>query len=238
MANSVTTVMTRAKLHADLVDNRCMALTRDGTRCTGHKKQGSDFCGVHANLAATRVNREDGRYVGYAGELDKVYQESLQDEYLLHLRDEIAVLDARSKDLLAQAKTGVNGQAWLQSRRAFERLKRAIAADDPMVIPGAIRDMQEAFDAAKFDIDLWKDIQSVMEMRRKLVETEQKYLVQTNQVIPFEAVALMMSAAITALKASVGKYVASKDLEEVIIVDAQREFDTLVGIGQDKTRNL
>lgn len=234
MGKPETSVMVRAKVHADLVDNRCMALTRDGTRCTAHKKAGSDFCPAHTNLSKNQTDREHGRYIGYAGEMDKVYQEGLQDKYLLHLRDEIAILDGRLKDLISQSKTGVNGQAWLMARREFEKLKRAYSSDDPMAISAAVKGMQEAFDAGKFDIDLWKDIERTMEMRRKLVETEQKYLVQSNQVIPYEAVMLMMSAAITALKSSVAKYVASKDLEEVIIIDAQREFDSLIGSGQSK----
>ena len=95
-------LLTRATLHSDLVDNRCIGLTRDGVRCRSRKTPNSEYCASHAHLAAVRTDKEHGRYIGYAGELENAYQDSLQDKYLLHLRDEIALLDARIKDLVAQ----------------------------------------------------------------------------------------------------------------------------------------
>lgn len=229
MANTEIMLVNRAKLQSDIADIRCMGVTRDGTRCRQHKVKGSEFCTQHANLEMVRVPEERGRYAGRVGDMDKDYQEAMQDKFLLHLRDEISVLDARTKDLLSQAKTGVNADAWAKAQAAFAAMKRAIAKDDAAGTSAAIRAMNEAFTAARLDLDLWRDIERTMELRRKLVETEQKYLIQTNQMIPSETVIVLLSSLITAMKASVRKYVASKELEEAIILDAQREYESIVG---------
>lgn len=226
---SATALLTRATLHSDLVETRCMALTRDGVRCRAHKVPNSDFCAIHANLASVTVDREHGRFIGYAGDLESNYQSSLQDKYLLHLRDEISILDARIKDLLPQARTGVNAAAWLVARKAHDRLTNAIATDDALGVKPALVEMQQAFNASRHDLDLWVDIERTMELRRKLTETEQKYLTQSNQMIPTETTMSLLSALITAIKRSVKKYVDSVELEEAIIADAQREYESLIG---------
>jgi len=230
-------IIQRAQLHSDLVDTRCMALNRDGTRCRGKKVTGMDFCAAHSNINMIRIERgEEGRYVGYAGDLEKNYQGALQDKYLLHLRDEIAILDARTKDLLKQARTGVNEATWKIVIKQFEILEGAMRADDPMTATKTMHTMKEAITAARLDIDLWHNIERLLETRRRLVETEQKYLVQSNQMISTEAAMVMLSSVITAVKKAVKKYVANPELEEASVADAGREYESIVGSRQNSAR--
>lgn len=195
-------------------------------------QHGSGYCAVHApqiESASSADMQEQGRYTGYAGGLEAQYQSALQDRYLLHLRDEIAILDARVKDLLTQAKTGVNAATWKKVSEQWRQFRRAMAADDVKAINALIATIEQSFEEGRRDADLWVDIQSLMEQRRRLVETEQKYLHNTNQMITAEAALVLLSGMITAMKASVRKYVPNSEVTEAIVVDAQREYERLIG---------
>ena len=120
--------------------------------------------------------------------------------------------------------------AWHTARKGHERFVQAMRNDDAVQVNAAVKEMEAAFNASRHDLELWEDIERTMELRRKLTETEQKYLAQTNQVIPTETAMALLSALITAIKKSVKKYVDSTELEEAIIADAQREYESLIGV--------
>lgn len=213
------------------MDLRCHGLTRSGTRCKSPAVQGSKYCLAHAPSIETAGESENerGRYTGYVGALEEKYQSALQDRYLLHVRDEIAILDARLKDLLKQAKEGINAASWKKFSAQYRILKTSIETKNFSALQSILATMDQAMEEGRRETELWTDIQSVMEQRRKLVETEQKYLSQTNQMIPLESAIILLSGTITAIKNSLKKYVADREIEETIVLDAQREYERLIG---------
>lgn len=217
--------------HNDSDDLRCRGITRAGTRCRQQALSGSHYCSYHAPAIETvaEVNEDKGRYSGYAGGLESNYQAALQDRYLLHLRDEIAILDARVKDLLRQTQDGVNAAAWKKFTNQYRILKNALKNNDFKALNAILETMDEGMEEGRRENDLWTDIQSAMEQRRRLVETEQKYLTQTNQMIPIESAITLLSAIITSMRNSLKKYVANHEIEQVIVVDAQREYERIIG---------
>lgn len=215
----------------DANDGRCHGTTRSGTRCRQHVVEGSKYCRAHVPAIEVTYESEEekGRYSGYAGALENSYQNALQDRYLLHLRDEIAILDARLKDLLKQAKEGVNSEAWKKFVTQYRILKNALKKNDFKALNAILEVMDEAMEEGRRENDLWIDIQSAMEQRRRLVETEQKYLAQSNQMIPIESAIALLSAVISSMRNSLKKYVANHEIEQTIVIDAQREYERLIG---------
>ena len=232
MATERPTLIQKATQHSNrLTDDRCHGITRAGSRCRHQAISNSMFCGIHARDVepADDHSAEQGRYTGYVGVLESKYQDALQDRYLLHLRDEIAILDARLKDLLPQVKEGANAAAWKKVTAQYRLLKTAFKKEDMGSVHALLDTLDEAMAEGKREIDLWFDIQATMEQRRKLVETEQKYLAQTNQMIPLESAIVLLSGTISAIKNSLKKYVANHEVEETIVLDAQREYERLIG---------
>lgn len=210
---------------------RCSALTRAGTRCTRSAVPGYQYCGAHLRSAEEAMRIEDsGRYGGsLSGKRADAYKSALQDHYLLHLRDEIAVLTARINDLLEQTEEGVNAKTWKETQQLWARFARAYRRDDRDAMDEMVVRLTELIETGKRDSDIWTDVERLFEQRRKLVETEQRHLNSTGQTMTAEAALVMIAAAINALKESVKKYVANRELQQAIIVDAQYEYAKVVG---------
>lgn len=212
-------------------DGRCHGVTRAGTRCTRTVASGTRFCLTHVRSGPIAIQAEDtGRYAaGLPSNLVTQYQTALQDRYLLHLRDEVAVITTRINQLLTQTDESVNAKAWKETKALWDRLVRAHRKDDQEAISELMLRLSEMIETGKRESDIWLDIERLFEQRRKLVETEQKYLRSAGQTLTVEAALVMLAAAINALKESVKKYVGSREVQEAIIVDAQYEYTKLIG---------
>lgn len=212
-------------------DGRCHGTTRSGTRCANPSTEGTPFCGWHRRPAAIAARHEAaGRYaIGMPSSMVPEYQTALQDRYLLHLRDEVAVITTRINQLLAQTEEGVNAKAWKETKQLWDRLTKAHRKDDQEAMDEVMVRLAEVIETGKRDSDIWLDVERLFEQRRKLVETEQKYLRSAGQTLTIEAAMVLLAAAINALKESVRKYVGSREVQEAIIVDAQFEYNRLIG---------
>ncbi len=224
------TIVKAAAAHSDLNDGRCIGLTRAGVRCRSVAMKDSRYCAIHAPaIEPTADPTETPRYTNLPPGLESRYQTGLQDRYLLHLRDEISILDARVHDLLGQSKEGVNAATWKKARTQWGTLKRAVRDNDSRALSAIMDAIDDTLEEGKRDSDLWLDIERLMEQRRRLVETEQKYLHQTNQMISTEVAMLLLAGTITALKNSVRKYVSTIEVVDQIVADAQVEYERIVG---------
>jgi hypothetical protein len=217
--------------YVDIDDGRCAGVTRAGTRCSRPATDGTRYCTIHRRPAMIANRHEDaGRYTtGLPAAMVAEYQTALQDRYLLHLRDEIAVITTRINHLLTQTDVAVNASAWKEIKQVWERMKRATRKGDQDAIDEAMLRLTELIDTGKRESDIWIDIERLFEQRRRLVETEQKYLRTAGQTLTIEAAMVLLAAAISAIKESVRKYVGSREVQEAIIVDAQYEYSKLVG---------
>lgn len=217
--------------YVDIDDGRCAGVTRAGTRCSRPSTEGTRYCTIHRRPALIANRHEDaGRYTtGLPAAMVAEYQTALQDRYLLHLRDEIAVITTRINHLLTQTDVAVNARAWKEIKLLWERLKRASRKGDQDAVDEAMVQLTELIETGKRESDIWIDIERLFEQRRKLVETEQKYLRTAGQTLTIEAAMVLLAAAINAIKESVKKYVGSREVQEAIIVDAQYEYTKLIG---------
>lgn len=228
MGNSVIVIKDE---EAELdVKQQCEATTRNGARCYRTASRGERFCSNHKHLAT--VEQEKGRYEdAFAGELGERYRNALSDVYLLNLRDEIAVLTMRANGLVAGTNSGdeVGESTWKRVSATWKRLSKAIEKEDTEAIWRLSADMDVLMKEASDTSALWDEIMRIFELRRKLSETEQKYMRESAMTVNAETVMALLAATIKSIRTSVSKYVERKELAEAIIVDAQREYERLVG---------
>lgn len=208
---------------------QCEAITRNGVRCSRLAPEGSRYCGFHVHM--NDLEPEKGRYEdAFAGELGERYRKALGDTYLLNLRDEIAVLSMRANALVAGANTGdeVGESLWRLTAATWKKLRKAIDKEDQEAIWRLAEDMDVLMKESMDTSALWKEIMEIFELRRKLSETEQKYMRESSMTVNAETVMALLAATIKSIRISVTKYVERKELAEAIIVDAQREYEKLV----------
>ncbi len=143
-----------------LPEHQCGAKLRKKNTTCKRVAMMNGRCRIHGGLSpkgAASPHTITGKYSKYLPQsLGKSYEASLKDPDLLKLHNDIALVDARVIDLLTQLKDG-----------------------------------QENNDAlAKLDIagskELWLEIGAFTDQRRKLVESERKRAIETQQVITTE----------------------------------------------------
>jgi hypothetical protein len=157
-------------------------------------------CRMHGGLTPVGIESPHIRHGRYSADiptrLAAKYQEARNDEELLVLRDEIALLDARLAEVLGRLDTGESGALWKALAaivgplsRDFDQLKReevkaGLASASSLIARGI------------GDYAVWADLRALLDERRKLVESERKRLVDMQQMITSER-AMLLIAAIT-----------------------------------------
>jgi hypothetical protein len=172
----------------------CGAKTKKGEPCRG-KPMPNGRCRMHGGNARSGVAHprfSHGKYSRSMPErLSERYQASLADKGLLHLREEISLLDARIEDVLGRVDTGESGRAWKELAAAFEKAQEMRGTDFELVTFRALGDLIEE---GLEDWAVWGEVQSLLQQRRKLVESERKRLVQEQQTITVERAYALVGA--------------------------------------------
>lgn len=133
-----------------------------------------------------------GRYSRYLpNRLQERYEEAQSDPELLELRAEVALLDSRLADLLVRVDTGEAGALWRAARELVESYADQVNAPEG---PKLLRELRALIKQGAADFAIWGDIQSIIEQRRRLVESERKRMIEMQQMITVEKAMLLFGA--------------------------------------------
>ena len=196
---------------------QCGAKKRDGTPCpTAAMPNGR--CRMHGGKTPLGIGLPQtttGRYSkNLPTRLMATYKDRLQDANILALNDDLALLDSRLEDVLAKVDTGETGETWaalLDAVHEFEKAERgATLTDNAEKRAEWTHDREEAMrtiivlcQAGMADYAAWNEIKSLLEQRRKAVETETKRRVLMQQLMTAEQATLMQSAVLDIIKRNV-----------------------------------
>lgn len=161
-------------------------------------------------------NLVHGRYSKYLPtRLMERYQTARDDDRLLELRDEIALVDARLADMLGRVDTGESGQLWRKLGECFARFKKAQHIKDTNEARAALLELDELISAGVTDTAAWAEVGQLLDQRRRLVESERKRQVELQQMITAERAMLLF----TAIGETIKKYV--KDRATLALIAAE-----------------
>lgn len=77
--------------------------------------------------------------------------------------------------------------------------------------------------------EIWDDLQSVLESRRKLAVSEQEYMEKTSRLVPVDKAVVVLMATIDALREAVYQYVDDGTIRRHILTDAERRYSEIFG---------
>lgn len=169
---------------------------------------------------AANGNFKHGRYSKYLPtRLLEQYEvsRSLDDE-LLKLSEQIALLDTRIADLLLRADSGESGQLWRDTQKAYQQMRIAMDKGDRDKVTNALADLEVLLERGHADYLAWDEIQRVIELRRRLVESEQKRLQAAGQYLSTHQALTLVQA----LVASVKSHVSDREILNAIQADLTR----------------
>ena len=142
-----------------------------------------DPCGVHgqrakkANAGVKNPSWKHGRFSKYVPKsILEGYEESLAEPELMALREEMAVIKGRIKQLLGEVD---KGESLIRSRKlkaAMTTLKKTVKSGDMQAHARAIVELDQQIGLVGKPGKTWEAIFSAIENLRRLNETEQKRL--------------------------------------------------------------
>lgn len=166
-----------------------------------------------------------GRYSRYLPErLLGRYEEALSDRELLGLRDDIALLQARIDQKLADLDTGESEAAWTVLASQVGALAAHWGTGDRDGVQHAVHAMQQTLERGLGEARAFEEIGALMRQKAALAKQEQARMVLLKQMISAEE-ALAMIAAITAI---VREVVGDRDKMRII----HRRFLEVMGAGE------
>lgn len=131
------------------------------------------------------------------------YEEAKDDPELLELRNEIGVLDARLADVLKRVDTGESGRLWARLRETYEALREAQATGDADKARDHARRLGQLIESGSSDWAAWAEVRSLIDQRRRTVESERKRLVEMQQMITQERAMVLMTAVVDVIRRNV-----------------------------------
>lgn len=200
---------------------KCGAKNRDGSRCRANA-MANGRCRMHGGMSPkggpTHPNWKTGRYSQFLPtQLVPLMAQALQDPEMLSLRSEIGLVTARIEEQLRAIAEGSAGQAWSRLQDAYQLWLRcgreAQEADKAKDSVQAARSRQQGAEAAReigrlieggsAENQRWADVTGLIEQRRKLVESERKRLVESQQVVALTQVQTILDGLIRTIKRAV-----------------------------------
>lgn len=181
----------------------CGAKTRNGTPCRAIA-MANGRCRIHGGKSPVGIGSArytTGRWSKYMpAHMMTRYQEAMEDEELLALRQDIAVLDARVMELFGHITTGESETGWEAAKEALVEVRVAISKQDPDLMSQALNALQEIIFKGSDDYKIWAEIQSTMEQRRRFIESERRRLLDMEQLITAERAVLFTGALLEIIK--------------------------------------
>jgi hypothetical protein len=192
-------------------------------------------CQVHGGATPrgiASVHYKTGRYSKYLPQrMREAYALALDDPQLLEQREQIAVLDARLFDLLGRVDTGESGALWQRLMTARMELLEAQRTKDHLGQLSAMRTILDLISQGHTDYRAWGEIASVLEQRKRLIESERKRLTEMQQMVTSQQAMGLISAILESVKRNVTDRAALAAIQTDFIRLTTRDDRTIVDVG-------
>ncbi len=181
---------------------------RSGVRCRRHAMKGRTVCANHGGKSLVGVDSptfKHGRYSKHLpDQLVARYREALNDANLICLEDEIALIDSRmGRQLDLLQRTGINESMFVRLKMLYERFQMHTNNGKHRFAIRAINELGVLLDQGADATVAWTEINELIEVRRKLVETERKRLLDEDQVITADRLMVLIAALVDIIRRNV-----------------------------------
>jgi hypothetical protein len=144
---------------------------------------------------------KDGRYSKLLPRgLAQKYVNALGDPEWLALKDEIALNEARLGDALEKLGDYETPALLDKLDTEYGRLKNAIKAGSASDVTVAMHALDDLFTKRAALAGLWREVDDLIEQRRRLSDTERRRLVDMEQVLTTQQALVLVSALIGIIK--------------------------------------
>lgn len=185
---------------------QCGAKTRSGTPCKTPAME-NGRCRMHGGKSLRGIaspTLKTGKYSRYLPEhLLEAYKDVQADETLLSVRGDIELLDVLIRSKLENLESGDSAAHWDFVLKQVVKANKAYKSDDYGGLMSALDEIEALAEGRRLHYATEQEIVSQLDQRRKLVETEQKILLQGERAITAEQAMLLVSALLDSVRRNV-----------------------------------
>lgn len=188
---------------------QCEARSKQsGQRCKRAAAPGRNVCAIHGGKSPRGLASPSTTHGAYSKALPSRlladFETARADPELLELRTQIGLVDARIVDVLRLVDSGESGSRWRDLNAAWKMYRDGVKAKDPDAMAAALGSVGQAIDAGEGDWRAWREVATLVEQRRRLVDTERRRLVDLRQLVTSEQLLLVSHALLKVVLDHVG----------------------------------
>ena len=208
---------------------KCHATAKGtGEQCKNPAVIGYKVCRMHGagspnkgRVGGYHKNKLPGKFSNMPAHLLATYERSLNDPDQLTNKNEIAAFDARTDELFKALGDEETRVLWRDIRKLWAELRRAIADGNTLKQGQLMSQIQALIHRGNKLYDSWDEIYQVAEQRRKLVESENKRLIQARQMTASEQVILLLGAVLKIIT----RRVLDDELRQTVLYEIKQLID-------------
>jgi hypothetical protein len=187
---------------------KCNAKAKStGKQCTRDAMLGSTKCYVHGGATPKGIASpqfKTGRYSKHLpSSLLDIYNQATDDPDLLSVRQDITLLDTLIAAKLPLLEDWESREHWDTTLKLIIKARRAYRSEDYAGLEEALSELEAIADKRRLFFAAEGEIQSQVEQRRKLVETEQKILYNQTRSLTAEQAMILVSALLDSVRRNV-----------------------------------
>ena len=186
----------------------CGAKTRKGQPCEVTILMPNGRCRVHGGTTPrgfASPQTKTGKYSKSAPtRMVAQYEAAMEDQKLMELREEVALLDAYIQDRLQRVDHGDSKALWATLDQTYLDIYDSIFTNpDSQKLTASMTTMRRLIQRGIADHVAWAEILDGVEQRRRLVESERKHMVQMEQLVSVEQMMIVAAQLLESVRKNV-----------------------------------
>ena len=184
----------------------CGAKTRADSDCQRLPVAGgANRCKFHGGASLSGVAhpqyKDGSRARGViARKLGQMYEDALQDDRLLELRSDLAIIEYRLADLIDNMEEMDSGDNWKEVERLYSRMRKAVQSNNQQSFLSNLNLLGQLITKGVSEHDRWQVIIDTIQNRRILVESERRRLVEMQQMMTAEQAMAMLTYVVSVIR--------------------------------------
>jgi hypothetical protein len=172
---------------------RCTMIKVDGKRCPNPVREGWRVCRYHGAGGLANPGGGMPRHAKFLPtRLADRFQEFMADPDALALYSEMALVDSRITELTERLETCDNRLAWSKVDQAMLLIYKLGGLHES--IDRAYQLLKQAKAAPAEEKEIWREINQLLETRRRLAQTEQNRIINAKQYLSLSEANAMLAS--------------------------------------------
>ena len=198
----------------------CGAKTRKGGQCKRSPSAGKKRCRLHGGATPAGVASPHFRHGRYSKvlpmDMRKRYEASKKDQELLTHEPEIRLLDTHLHSLIQQINDAPKQDTLRRAKEIWAEFRQAKADDNTEFMEQCLERVDGVFRAEEPMLQSWGEIREVLEIRRKMLESETRRIKDSQHSMNAEQLLAIIEYLVDVIRKAVNKYADRETAKKIL----------------------